>query len=660
MKGVISINQKSFEQLELQVGSGTNDFKMSRGSFKYRQHIDQKIKLDHVSSDTSENLTTIKFQAAHSDITVKAQITTLDNGITKLSFHGDTGKFNRYWITLKSNEGEHIYGCGETYSKFDLKGEKVRIFVAEHQNANRIGKKIIKEKIFGKHPEKTLSFDKYESYYAQPTFVSSEKYFIHVDVSAYSEFDFRKKDHITLYTQEAPVIYYYKAQSFEELSGKLSELLGHQRTLPSWVYKGAILAIQEGTEKIDEKIKKVEEKGGKICGIWSQDWCGCRRTGFGYQVMWNWQWDKDLYHNLDIKIKEWKQKGIRFLGYINPFIALEGELYKTASKEGFCVKAKDGSDYLVTITTFPAAMVDFTNPKAYDWYKSLIKENMIGLGMGGWMADFGEYLPLDCVLFSGEDPQKLHNRWPAIWAQMNKEAIEECGVSDEVFFFTRAGHTGTISASAMMWTGDQHVDWSVDDGIASVIPATLSLAMSGYGLTHSDVGGYTTIMHMTRSKELLLRWEEMNVFSPLFRSHEGNQPSRNVQFDGDDELLGQLSRTSRLHERLDFYIKACVEENATMALPVMRPLFYHYDEKEAYTEKTEYLLGRDILVAPVLKENSESRNVYLPDDTWIHLFTKKEYKGGNYEIEGKVGMPPVFVRKNAELFEKLIEVTDNL
>ncbi|MBQ9305708.1 TIM-barrel domain-containing protein, partial [Butyrivibrio sp.] len=359
-------------------------------------------------------------------------------------------------------------------------------------------------------------------------------------------------------------------------------------------------------------------------------------------------------------IKEWKQKGIRFLGYINPFIALEGELYKTASKEGFCVKAKDGSDYLVTITTFPAAIVDFTNPKAYDWYKSLIKENMIGLGMGGWMADFGEYLPLDCVLYSGEDPQILHNRWPAIWAQMNKEAIEECGVSDEVFFFTRAGHTGTISASAMMWTGDQHVDWSVDDGIVSVIPATLSLAMSGYGLTHSDVGGYTTIMHMTRSKELLLRWEEMNVFSPLFRSHEGNQPSRNVQFDGDDELLEQLSRSSRLHERLAFYIKACVEENATRSLPVMRPLFYHYDEKEAYTEKTEYLLGRDILVAPVLKGKAVSREVYLPDDTWIHLFTKKEYKGGRYEIEGKVGMPPVFVRKNAELFEKLIEVTDNL
>ena len=658
MKGVISIDLKSLEEFELQVGSGFNDFKMSRGSFNYKQKINQRIKLSRFSSDSFEGKVVITFKAPKGEATIKAELSTLENGIKKLAIFGDTDKFNRYFLTFKTSEEEHIYGCGETYSKFDLKGEKVRIFVAEHQNANRIGKKIIKEKIIGKHPDKTLPFSKYESYYAQPTFVSSDKYFFHADINAFSEFDFRKKDSITLYTQEAPVIYFYEAPDFESLSGKLAELLGHQRLLPSWVYDGAILAIQEGTERIDEKIKKVEDKGGKICGIWSQDWCGSRRTGFGYQVMWNWQWDKDLYHNLDLKIKQWKEKGIHFLGYINPFIALEGELYKTAQKEGYCVKDKEGKDYLVTITTFPAAMVDFTNPKAYDWYKSLIKTNMIGLGMGGWMADFGEYLPLDCVLFSGENPEFLHNRWPAIWAKMNREAIEECGREDEVFFFTRAGHTGTISSSAMMWTGDQHVDWSVDDGLPSVIPATLSLAMSGYGITHSDVGGYTTIMHMTRSKELLMRWEEMNVFSPLFRSHEGNHPGRNVQFDDDEELLEQLGKTSRLHEKLSFYLKECVEENKDKALPVMRPLFYHYDEKEAYTEKTEYLLGRDILVAPVLKEKALQREVYLPGDTWVHLFTREEYKGGKYIIKSEIGKPPVFVRKNARKFKELIAITD--
>ncbi len=648
------------EALELSVGTGSNNFGMSRGSFDYKQKVSKKIKLEKTGVKKEGDLTVLSFKEPKSGRLHRVEIKPLDNGLLKISYvkGPESEQYNRFWISFKTNPQEHIYGCGETYSKFDLKGEKVRIFVAEHQNAKRISKKIIREKFIGKRPDSVLPFGKYESYYAQPTFTSSDRYFFHADINAYSELDFSTPDRITLYAQEPPVVYIGTAGTFPELSKALSNLLGHQDTLPDWVYEGAILAVQEGTERIDEKIQKARQKGVKICGIWSQDWCGCRRTGFGYQVMWNWQWDKELYHNLDLKIKEWKAEGIRFLGYINPFIAIEGELYKTASREGYCVKDKAGKDYLVTITTFPAAMVDLTNPKAYEWYKSLIKENMIGLGMGGWMADFGEYLPMDSVLYSGEDPEMIHNRWPAIWAKLNREAIRACGVSEDVFFFTRAGHTETIKYSAMMWTGDQHVDWSVDDGIGSVIPATLSLAMSGYGLTHSDVGGYTTIMHMTRSKELLMRWEEMNVFSPLFRSHEGNQPSRNVQFDADDELLEHLAKASAMHARLSGYIKNCVAENAGRSLPVMRPLFYHYDEKNAYEEKTEYLLGRDILVAPVLKEGATSRVVYLPEDEWVHLFSGQEYRGGTYTVESAIGHPPVFIRKSSESFNELMSITD--
>ena len=662
------ITIKELTQMELAVGIGENNFKMSRGSFDYKQKVFEKKKLLRVNTDsvTRDGVVTgavLTFKDPKSDDVHKISIKTDENEKITVKYLTDeardiTGKkiYNRFLITFPADPGEHIYGCGETYSKLDLKGERVRIFVAEHQNARRISKKIVKEKFLGKHPDRTLSFGKYESYYAQPTYVSSNLFYFHGDINAYSEFDFRNPEKTTIYTQEPPVFYIEKAKSFPELSKKLADLLGYQRHLPDWIYEGAILAIQEGTERIDEKIKKAQEAGTKICGVWSQDWCGCRRTGFGYQVMWNWQWDKELYHDLDKKIIEWKAKGIRFLGYINPFIALEKDLYKIASKEGFCVKDKEGKDYLVTITTFPAAMVDFTNPKAYEWYKSLIKENMIDLGMGGWMADFGEYLPVDCVLYSGEDPQLVHNRWPAIWAQLNKEAIEERGKDSEVFFFTRAGHTGTIGSSAMMWTGDQHVDWSVDDGLPSVIPATLSLAMSGFGITHSDVGGYTTIMHMRRSKELLMRWEEMNAFSPLFRSHEGNQPVNDVQFDDDEELLSQLSKTSRIHAALSPYIKECVDETVKDALPVMRPLFYHYDEEKAYVEKTEYLLGRDLLVAPILKEGAVSRSVYLPEDEWTAIFSEKDYKGGTYELEAKIGEPLVFARKNSKNYDLLMGI----
>lgn len=646
--------------MEVSIGSGENQFSMSRGSFKYKQKISGKRKLTLQNQEKTEEgylLTYVDPKGSSAKEQVHQFAVTQQGSQIRLAYVGEEKPgVNRYWLTFVTNPKEHIYGCGETYSELDLKGQNVRIWVAEHQNTGRISKKIIKEKLLGKHPDKKLSFDKYESYYAQPTFVSSDKYYVHCDINAYSEFDFTDAGKITLYFQEPPVIITDSGQDFAEVSRKLTGLLGRQKALPDWLYDGVILGIQEGTDVVDAKIKKAKEAGVPVVGVWCQDWSGCRRTGFGYQVMWNWEWDQELYPGLDKKIAEWKEEGVRFLGYINPFIAIEKDLYAYASEHGYCVQDREGKDYLVTITTFPAAMVDFTNPEAYEWYKGLIKENMIGLGMGGWMVDFGEYLPIDAVLYSGEDPAIIHNQWPAIWAKMNQEAVAECGKEGQVFFFTRAGHTGTIAHSHMMWTGDQHVDWSIDDGLPAVIPATLSLAMSGYGIAHSDVGGYTTIMHMRRSKELLLRWEEMNVFSPLFRTHEGNQPVNNVQFDDDEELLAQLAKCGRMHVALKDYLKGLVAEEISDGTPVMRPLFYHYDEAEAYTEKTEYLLGRDLLVAPVYEEGAKSRTIYLPSDGWVNIFDGKEYAGGHMIVEAPIGKPPVFVRKDSKDYEALMQV----
>ncbi len=656
---------KDFMDLELTVANGENNFTMNRGSFSYEQKIRNKKKLKLISKQEESDSIDFKFEGDH-EIIVKD-----DNGRITLDYVGEPQDgINRYWITFAADPIEHIYGCGETYSKFDLKGEKVRVWVAEHQNVGRISKKVIKRatigRIVGPRPDRTAKFSAYESYYAQPTFTSSKKYYMHVYTNAYSEFDFRNPKKTILYLQEPPHLVTESGKSFAEVSEKLSKTVSTVHSwaepkaeypLPEWIYDGAILAVQEGTTRVDEKIQTAIQAGAKVCGIWSQDWSGCRKTGFGYQVMWNWIVDDELYPGLAEQIVKWKEQGIRFLGYINPFLAIEKEIYAEASSKGYCVKNKDGEDYLVTITTFPAAMIDFTNPDAYEWYKDLIKKNMIGIGMGGWMADFGEYLPVDAVLHSGEDPEVIHNQWPAIWAKLNREAIAESGKEGDVFFFTRAGHTGTIDASPMMWTGDQHVDWSVDDGLISVVPATLSLAMSGYGITHSDAGGYTTYSKLlSRSKELLLRWMEMNVFTPLLRTHEGNQPVNDVQWYDDEELLAHTAKCSRMHAALKPYLMELSAETQAHGTPVMRPLFYHYDEDRAYTEKTEYLLGPDMLVAPIYREKADFRAVYLPEDTWVHLFTGEEYRGGTEEIESRVGVPPVFVRKESKLYNELMAV----
>ena len=159
---------------------------MSRGSFKYKQKIHWKEKCKVVSGETAEGKTEIVLAGDNHGVSFKLiyKASGSKQLISMERFDSTDVEVNRFWLSFPTNESEHIYGGGETYSEFDLKGKKTRIWVAEHQNVARISKKLIKEKLFGKKPKRKMAFNKYESYYVQPTFVSSDKYFVHVDQMA--------------------------------------------------------------------------------------------------------------------------------------------------------------------------------------------------------------------------------------------------------------------------------------------------------------------------------------------------------------------------------------------------------------------------------------------------------------------------------------------
>ena len=621
-------------------GIGKNSYKMVKGSFKIKERTaaTEPLTVKSVSLD-GENKAEIIFSEGRAALEIQGDKLTAD-------FQG-LDEYNRLILILPAVPDEHVYGTGETFSEFDLRGKKTNNWVAEHENARCISKKVFRTTIGFKDGKRKEDYSKYETYYAQPTFISSRKYWFHSETTARSEFDFRRPDrHILKFDSVAGFSIGF-GDSFEQVLGGLTAHLGRQIPLPEWVYDGAILGIQGGTDIMLGKVDACLARGTPVCGVWIQDWEGRRVTAFGKQLQWNWQWDKELYPGLDKAIKDLGEKGIRVLGYCNPFLAIEKPLYKIASEKGYCVKNAAGEDYMVTITTFPAAMIDLTNPDAREWLKGIIKENMIAFGLSGWMADFAEYLPTDAVLFSGEDAEAVHNTWPARWAKLNREAIREAGKEGEIMFFTRAGYSGTPKYSTMMWNGDNHVDFSIDYGMPSVIPAMLSLTCSGFGLSHSDTGGYTTFKKFCRTEELYMRWCEMNAFSPLMRSHEGNNPDINAQFDASEETLSHQAVMSRVHVALKPYIKSAVEYNAETGTGVVRPLFFYYDEEKAYTEAYEYLLGRDILVAPVLERGAATRRVYLPNDEWIRFGTGEEYGGGEFTVDAPIGRIPVFYRKNA-------------
>lgn len=645
-------------QLCLYVGNGKASYNMSHGRFKFGEKISSKKPLYISSVNINDGVASVCLSDANGANCLTALFTANLNRMT-ISFKKHNEDYNRMWFRIPATKEETVYGAGEIFNTFNLRGNKLRIWVAEHCNPFLIAKRIALGKIKGEGFETKEKFDSYQTYYSQPTFISNRKYYMHSDTTCYCEFDFRNANYHEILIRDIAALHFGFEDSFEALANNLTNYLGRQPLLPDWVYDGAILGIQGGTEIVKEKLETVKKYDTKVAGVWCQDWEGRRITSFGKQLMWNWEWDQELYPGLDTEIWALKKQGVRFLGYINPFLAIEKPLYKYATEKGYCVKDKHGKDYLVKITTFPAAMVDLTNPDAYEWIKGIIKRNMIDFGLDGWMADFSEYLPTDCVLYSGEDAQKVHCAWSGIWAKVNREAIEESGKLGEIMFFLRAGSTATVKHATMMWTGDQHVDWSSDYGIGSVIPGTLSLAVCGMGLVHSDIGGYSTFKPMVRTPELFMRWAEMSAFSPVMRSHEGNQPDVNAQFDANEEVLTHHAKYSRIHAFLKPYIKTCVIQNNENGVAVMRPLFYYYDENRAYTEDKEYLLGRDILVAPVLKPGKECIEVYLPDDEWIHLWSGKNYNGGVHTIKAPLGEIPVFCRKESTYladFLKLKEV----
>ncbi|HCR6367534.1 TPA: sulfoquinovosidase [Shigella flexneri] len=629
----------------LWIGSGIADIDMFRGNFSIKDKLQEKIALTDAIVSQSPDGWLIHFSRG-SDISATLNISADDQGRLLLELQNDNLNHNRIWLRLAAQPEDHIYGCGEQFSYFDLRGKPFPLWTSE-QGVGRNKQTYV---TWQADCKENAGGDYYWTFFPQPTFVSTQKYYCHVDNSCYMNFDFSAPEyHELALWEDKATLRFECADTYISLLEKLTALLGRQPELPDWIYDGVTLGIQGGTEVCQKKLDTMRNAGVKVNGIWAQDWSGIRITSFGKRVMWKWKWNSENYPQLDSRIKQWYQEGVQFLAYINPYVASDKDLCEEAAQHGYLAKDASGGDYLVEFGEFYGGVVDLTNPEAYAWFKEVIKKNMIELGCGGWMADFGEYLPTDTYLHNGVSAEIMHNAWPALWAKCNYEALEETGKLGEILFFMRAGSTGSQKYSTMMWAGDQNVDWSLDDGLASVVPAALSLAMTGHGLHHSDIGGYTTLFEMKRSKELLLRWCDFSAFTPMMRTHEGNRPGDNWQFDGDAETIAHFARMTTVFTTLKPYLKEAVALNAKSGLPVMRPLFLHYeDDAHTYSLKYQYLLGRDILVAPVHEEGRSDWTLYLPEDNWVHAWTGEAFRGGEVTVNAPIGKPPVFYRADSE------------
>ena len=565
----------------------------------------------------------------------------------ELLFEGEEGW--AYEFKIAAPEGEAVFGGGEQYRKTNLRGERVMNFVSEHIKASTLVEKVLLPD--RRYREKTA--ESIGSYSPMPVFVTDRGRLFYFDTPADGISKFGIHNYRFRFDECPRSVMLLHADDYGTLMRALAKKDPPGMYLPDWCLDGMILAIQGGTDRVVSKAFNMLDAGAKISAVWSQDWCGENRTVMGKQVWWNYEYDRELYHGLPEAIKRLEGRGVRFLAYINPYLVKGSRLYEECAEKGWLIRNRDGSICHMKSTTFDAGMLDLTDPEAVRFIKEvLIKKNMLDIGVKGWMADFGEYLPTDCVLHDG-DPKDMHNLWPVIWARINREAVEEYGDKD-VMFFTRSGYLGEQRHAPIMWNGDQHTDLTKDYGMPCVMPATFSLGFSGVPLVHSDIGGFFSIGKLRRSDELFIRWMEMCTFSPLMRSHESIRPWANSQFDA-PAVLPHTVRLTRIHAAMRPYIEHCIAQ-AAEGIPVMRPDFWNEVDYSKSHDEYSYFFGDDVYVCPVIEKKVSVRKVHLPEGEWTGFWDGKSYPGGSWmEAAAPLGKLPVFYRSDSafrDLFRK--------
>ncbi|KAL1526228.1 hypothetical protein AB1Y20_014952 [Prymnesium parvum] len=524
----------------------------------------------------------------------------------------------------------------------------------------------------------------------------------------------------------------------------LTAYTGRMQPLPQWADGGLIVGLQGGTGVVERKLGVIKAAGLPVAAVWLQDWVGKRYTPAGDRLWWNWVRDEQTYPQWD----EMRQRiaPVRVLTYVNSMLSDPTEkevedntdmdlirtlvaavwanmppalvprkkvakkrvlerwkrnLFDEALKAGYFVSPSARANaslwasptddptanaHMVEVAGYWAALIDLTNPAAREWIKRVLRAEMIAKGSSGWMADFGEALPCDGVrLHDGSPPCTYHSLYAYEWAKLNHEAIEDATRAGEVLIFSRSGFTQSPGVAQLFWLGDQLTSWDEYDGIGSALQGALGGGMSGFSLTHSDIGGYTganvklfgkSIVRAVRDRELLLRWAELSAFSDaVLRTHEGLLPFDNHQESAvwsDNVTLQHFDRCLRIFLAFRPYRRALMAESGARGWPLVRHPVLHFPNdpvlladrgrKEGGVGRIrQFMLGPDYMVIPLLRPNRERIRGYLPRGRWIRLWENPgtnptlEISKGRWSVfDAPLGRPAVFARADAPSLESVM------
>ena len=548
------------------------------------------------------------------------------------------------------------YGMGEKYDSLNQKGKTV---------INQVREK--------------FCFQGDKTYCTTPFFWTDTGFGLYVDTCEVTTFYFGEKSIEITLPETAEVVLF--SGTPEEMVREYMSLFGLAVLPPEWTMGIWISANRWNTQKdVDallDKLKKYDFPASVVVlEAWSDEATFYIWNGAKYEPVPDGQALK--YEDFDFSGTPWPNPaqmvqdihdaGLKLLLWQVPAYKKQGDDEvqnaqndldrEDAAARKLCVTMPDGTPYTIPKGNwFPDSMVpDFTNPDTIkSWFGK--RQYLLDIGVDGFKTDGGEFIHHpDAQFHNGTTGKEGVNRYSRDYTESYRNFVGSNGV-----IFSRAGFSGQHTVPCH-WGGDQQ---SQNSELASVLKAGLSAAASGMIFWGFDLAGFAGPLP---SLDLYRRATQMACFCPIMQWHsepdggqfrelmpgaEGNNERSPWNMEDSYAAPGfmdEMRYWHKLHEQLRPYLWKTAQECVRDSKPFMRPLIYEWpNDVNAVNCQDEYLLGNDLLVAPLLEENTTFREVYLPDGVWFDFFDGTEYSGNQTITAGKDGKLPVFTRNGFEL-----------
>ncbi|HVG19310.1 MAG TPA: TIM-barrel domain-containing protein, partial [Blastocatellia bacterium] len=313
------------------------------------------------------------------------------------------------------------------------------------------------------------------------------------------------------------------------------------------------------------------------------------------------------------------------------------------------LKRKDGRPYVGRVWPGESVFVDYTLEGARRWWGDLHR-GLIDQGVAGIWTDMNEpadfvdqtgKAQMDVVSYDeGEHSTHAKNRnvFALLMARATYEGLERLEPNKRPYVITRAGYAG-YQRYTTMWTGDNTSTW---DALALSIPMFQSLGLSGVPFVGTDVGGFIG----RADAELLTRWYQVGFLTPMCRNHKDANGYDQEPWRFGKHYEDIIRKYLKLRYRLLPFLYTNLEEARRTGLPLFRPLLLNYqDDYNTLTIDDQFMIGADLLVAPVVQPGLTSRRVYLPEGTWFDYWTGKKIAGGRViQADAPLDIVPMYVR----------------